>query len=63
MLDRIVRSSPMVYCQEKWGVGFLHLVRTMAGTLEINTNWTALSIGCVGFRTKSPAVAVSLSCF
>ena len=61
--DRIVRRSAMVYCQEKRGVGFLHLTRTMAGKLEINTNWIALGNGGVGFWTKSPAAAVSLSCF
>ena len=53
----------MVSCQEKRGVGFLHLVRTMAGKHKINTNWTAHGIGGVGFWTKRPVVAVSLSCF
>ena len=35
----------------------------MAGKFKINTNWTALGIGGVGFWTNSRAVAVSLSCF
>ena len=59
----IVRHSAMVYCQEKRGVGFLHLVRTMAGKLKINTNWTARGMSGVGFWINSPAVAISLSCF
>ena len=61
--DRIVRRSAMVYCQEKRGVRFLYLVRTIAGKVEIITNWTAPGISRVGFWTKSPAVAVSLSAF
>jgi len=35
----------------------------MAGKLKIKTNWTALGVGGVGYWIKSPAVAVSLSCF
>ena len=61
--DRIARRSAMVYCHEKGAYGFLHFVRKMAGKLKIKTNWTALVIDGVGFWTKSPAVAVSLSRF
>ena len=61
--DLIVRRSAMVYCQEKRGDRFLYLVRTIAGKVEIITNWTAPGISRVGFWTKSPAVAVSLSAF